>query len=58
MLVTVMTGLQAQAENWMDRLPDDVFLSVLSVPGAHDAAATMYVARNWSGPSSTIISVI
>lgn len=38
MLVTVMTGLQAQAENWMDRLPDDVFLSVLSVPGAHDAA--------------------
>ena len=27
-----------QAENWMGRLPDNAYVSVLSIPGAHDAA--------------------
>ena len=27
-----------QADNWMSRLPDDTYVSVLSIPGAHDAA--------------------
>lgn len=26
------------AENWMSRLPDDTYVAVLSIPGAHDAA--------------------
>jgi len=28
----------AQAANWMKRLPDDTFVAVLSIPGAHDSA--------------------
>lgn len=31
-------SLSANAENWMSRLPDETFLSVVSIPGAHDAA--------------------
>ena len=26
------------AEDWMQRLPDSVYVAVLSIPGAHDAA--------------------
>ena len=26
------------AENWMSRLPDDAYVAVVSIPGAHDAA--------------------
>ena len=28
----------AQADNWMSRLPDDAYVSVLSIPGSHDSA--------------------
>ena len=26
------------AENWMSRLPDETYVAVVSIPGAHDAA--------------------
>lgn len=29
--------LQASADNWMSRLPDDTYVAVVSIPGAHDA---------------------
>ncbi|MCR5181315.1 MAG: hypothetical protein K6C30_08925 [Bacteroidaceae bacterium] len=28
----------ARADNWMQRLPDDTFVAVLSIPGTHDSA--------------------
>jgi hypothetical protein len=39
-LLWVLLTLSAtlQAENWMSRLPDDAYVAVLSIPGAHDAA--------------------
>ena len=34
----LMVVPSAKGMNWMERLPDDTFVSVLSIPGAHDAA--------------------
>lgn len=34
----LMVAPSAKGMNWMERLPDDTFVSVLSIPGAHDAA--------------------
>lgn len=31
-------SLQAHADNWMSRLPDNLYVSQVSLPGAHDAA--------------------
>ena len=29
--------LPLQADNWMKRLPDDAYISTLSIPGSHDS---------------------
>ncbi|MCR5130020.1 MAG: hypothetical protein K6C10_00985 [Prevotella sp.] len=34
----MLTSVSLRAENWMSRLPDNTYVSVLSIPGAHDAA--------------------
>lgn len=34
----LLFSLQASADNWMSRLPDDTYVAVVSIPGAHDAA--------------------
>lgn len=38
MTILLMMSSSVKAMNWMERLPDDTFVSVLSIPGAHDAA--------------------
>ena len=38
-LVVLAAGaMSVQAENWMNRLPDDTYISVVSIPGSHDSA--------------------
>lgn len=38
-LVALVAGaMSVQAENWMNRLPDDTYISVVSIPGSHDSA--------------------
>ena len=38
-LVALLLGsAPMNAENWMSRLPDDTYVAVVSIPGAHDAA--------------------
>ena len=38
-LVTLLVaGECVKAENWMNRLPDDTYVSVVSIPGSHDSA--------------------
>ncbi|MBR4433627.1 MAG: hypothetical protein IKS80_03860 [Bacteroidaceae bacterium] len=34
----LLLPLQASAAGWMSRLPDDSYVAVVSIPGAHDAA--------------------
>ncbi len=34
----VMMMLMSYADNWMSRLPDDTYVAVVTIPGAHDAA--------------------
>lgn len=29
--------VQVSADNWMKRLPDDAYVSTLSIPGTHDS---------------------
>lgn len=38
LLALLCWSSQANAENWMSRLPDDAYVAVVSIPGAHDAA--------------------
>ena len=38
---------QVTADNWMERLPDDEYVSVLSIPGAHDAATGCGWGEGW-----------
>ena len=38
LLALVGLSMQGKAENWMYRLPDKTYVSVVSIPGAHDAA--------------------
>ena len=35
-IVLMLFVLPMQADNWMKRLPDDAFVSTLSIPGSHD----------------------
>ena len=38
-LVALLAGnMYVKAENWMSRLPDDTYISVVSIPGSHDSA--------------------
>ncbi len=37
-LIGINIAAQVRADNWMGRLPDDAYVAVLSIPGAHDAA--------------------
>jgi len=37
-LFLALTGTTAWAENWQHRLPDNTFISVVSIPGSHDSA--------------------
>ena len=34
----LLVCLQTKADNWMSRLPDNMYAAMLSIPGAHDAA--------------------
>ena len=36
-IVLLALSLSLQAENWMKRLPDDAYVSTLSIPGTHDS---------------------
>lgn len=38
LLALLCWSSQTNAENWMSRLPDDTYVAVVSIPGAHDAA--------------------
>lgn len=38
LLIMSLSATWAMAENWQHRLPDNTFISVVSIPGAHDAA--------------------
>lgn len=40
-------GLQAHADNWMSRLPDNLYVAEVSIPGAHDAATGHGFADTW-----------
>ena len=37
LFVLLALSLPLQAENWMKRLPDDAYVSTLSIPGTHDS---------------------
>jgi len=37
-LSLLLFSLSSGAENWMNRLPDDTYVCVVSIPGAHDAS--------------------
>lgn len=38
LLLMLAAGINAMAENWMSRLPDQLYVAEVSIPGAHDAA--------------------
>ena len=38
LIALFITVLPAAADNWMERLSDDVYMMQLSIPGTHDAA--------------------
>ena len=38
LLAVSCVGLRVSADNWLSRLPDNTYVAVLSIPGAHDAA--------------------
>lgn len=41
MLVLLASAMQLRAQNnWMASLPDNVYITQLSIPGAHDAATS------------------
>ena len=36
LILLLLLALPMQADNWMKRLPDDAYVSTLSIPGSHD----------------------
>ncbi len=38
MLILTLGSITGYAENWMQRLPGDTYVAVVSIPGTHDAA--------------------
>ncbi len=36
--ITALATLSINAANWMERLPDDLYVAQVSIPGAHDSA--------------------
>lgn len=38
LVALLMGNVAVKAENWMKRLPDDTYISVVSIPGSHDSA--------------------
>lgn len=48
LLLALATGLTAQADNWMGRLPDNLYVAQVSLPGAHDAATGCGFADTWT----------
>ena len=46
--VMLLTGMQTMAENWMKQLPDEAYVAMVSIPGAHDAATGCGWADGWA----------
>lgn len=38
LVALLASNVSVKADNWMSRLPDETFVAVVSIPGAHDAA--------------------
>lgn len=46
--VMLLTGMQTMAENWMKQLPDEAYVAMVSIPGAHNAATGCGWADGWA----------
>lgn len=38
LLLTLCVSVKTMADNWMSRLPDDLYVAQVSIPGSHDSA--------------------